>query len=161
MRALPADASRRRPAIRRWAALLVSSVAFHTLVLGAFALRLPALRPYAEPRAIDVSLVPPPRSVRPIISPTAPRPMPVETRLVVLPAAPRYAGPARAPTGEAGDAADLFGPVFADGVWPRPILVKSEPCDREDEPRRAEACRRELMLIRVASDAAAGAKPPP
>jgi hypothetical protein len=143
---------------RRWAALLVLSAAFHVALLAGFAFRMPPLRPYTEPQAMDVSLVAPPPFIRPLVIETA-KPPP-QTRVVILDAPPRYA-PQKAATGEAGDATDLFGPVFADGLWPRPLLVKSEPCDPKDEPERAEACRRELLLIGLASDAAAGAKAQP
>jgi hypothetical protein len=143
---------------RRWAGLLVGSALFHVLVLGGFAFRMPAIHLYAEPSAMDVSLLQPPPFIRPLVTESA-KPPP-KTRVVILDAPPRYA-PQKAPTGEAGDAVDLFGPVFADGLWPRPVLVKSEPCDPKDDPERAEACRRELMLIGLASDAAAGAKAHP
>ena len=143
---------------RRWAGLLIASALFHAMVLGGFAFRMPTLQAYAEPRAMDVSLVQPPPFIRPLVIETA-RPPP-KTRVVVLDSPPRYA-PQKAPTGDAGDAVDLFGPVFADGLWPRPVLVKSEPCDPKDDPDRADACRRELMLIGLASDAVAGAKAQP
>jgi hypothetical protein len=143
---------------RRWAALLVLSAAFHVLVLSGFALRMPALRPYAEPQAMDVSLVAPPPFIRPLVIATA-KPPP-QTRVVILDAPPRYA-PQKAPTGEADDATDLFGPVFADGLWPRPVLVRSEPCDPKDDLEAREACRRELLLIGLASEAPAGAKAQP
>ena len=158
MRTLPADAYLTRPAARRWAALLALSVTFHVLVLGGFALRLPVLASYAEPQALDVTLVAP-RYAPPV--PPAAAPRPVNTRVAVLPTAPRFSGPPQAPTGEAGDAADLFGPVFADGRWPRPLLVSSEPCDPRDEPERLAACRRDLMLIGLASEPAAGSKAQP
>jgi hypothetical protein len=157
MRVTAGDASRRRTA-RRWAALTALSVVFHAAVLGAFALRLPASGYHVAPSVMDVSLAPPP-FVRPIALAAAPRPEPVDARLTILPTAPRYVAKAQARTGDAGDAADLFGPVFADGVWPRPILVRSEPCD-PDEALGAD-CRRELMLMGVASDAAGGAKAGP
>lgn len=142
---------------RRWAALLLLSAAFHALVLGAFALRLPAFQSYVGPQAMEVSLVAP-RFDRPQQTPAAPRPQPTQTRVVVLGTAPRYAVAAQAPTGQATDAADLFGPVFADGLWPRPVVVRSEPCDPRDPSEEAAACRRELMLIGLATEASAGAK---
>jgi len=147
-----------RSSRRRWAALLALSVAFHVVVLAGAAFRMPALQPYAEPQAMDVSLVAPPPFIRPLVIETA-KPPP-KTRVMVLDAPPRYA-PQEAQTGDSADATDLFGPVFADGLWPRPVLVRSEPCDPKDDPERAEACRRELLLIGLASDAAAGAKAQP
>jgi hypothetical protein len=148
----------RRTTRRRWAVVVVLSPVFHVLVLAGFAFRMPALQPYAEPQAMDVSLVAPPPFIRPLAIETA-KPPP-KTRVVILDAPPRYA-PQKAPTGEAGDATDLFGPVFADGLWPRPVLVHSEPCDPKDDPEAAETCRRELLLIGLASDGAAGAKAQP
>ena len=148
-----------RTARRRWATLLTLSVATHVLVLGGFALRMPAILTYAEPAAMDVSLVQPPPFIRPLVIETA-RPPP-KTRVVLLDAPPRYAPPAEAATGDAGDAVDLFGPVFADGMWPRPVLVKSEPCDPKADAAAAQACRRDLLLIGLASDAVAGAKAAP
>jgi hypothetical protein len=144
---------------RRWATPLTLSVAFHVMVLGGFAIRMPAIQAYAEPAAMDVVLAPSPPFIRPLAIRTA-KPPP-KTRVVVLDAPPRFAQPAKAPTGDANDTLDLFGPVFADGMWPRPLLVKSEPCDPKDDLETAQACRRELLLIGLASDAVAGAKAQP
>ncbi|HEY0647646.1 hypothetical protein [Phenylobacterium sp.] len=149
----PAATQSARP---HWAGLLLASALFHALVLGGFAFRMPTIRTYAEPA--PMSLVQPPPLIRPLVIETA-KPSP-KTRVVILYSPPRYASQT-APTGDAGDAVDLFGPVFADGLWPRPVLVRSEPCDPEDDPERADACRRELMLIGLASDAATGAKAQP
>jgi hypothetical protein len=67
---------------------------------------------------------------------------------VALDVAPRYAGePVLAETGDASDAVDLFGPVFVDGMWPRPVVVRREPCDPDDPTPAGVACRRELLLI--------------
>ena len=145
---------------RRWAGLLFASAVLHALVLGGFAFRMPAIGTLAEAEVMDVTLVAPPPFIRPQVTETA-RPPPPQTRVVVLDAPPRYAKVETAPTGEAGDATDLFGPVFADGLWPRPVLVRSTPCDPKDDPERAETCRRDLLLIGLASDAAAGAKAQP
>ena len=147
-----------QPARRRWAAVLVLSAAFHALVLGAFALRLPAALAYVPgPPAIDVQLAPP--FVRPLRLPTKAQPPP--TRVVVLETPPRYVAPPEAPTGKAADASDLFGPVFADGRWPRPVLVRSEPCEPAEDTERAAACRRDLLFIGLASEPAAGSNPRP
>jgi hypothetical protein len=120
---------------------------------------MPAIQGYAETPAADVVLIQPPPFIRPLVIVTA-KPPP-EARVVVLDAPPRYAQPATAATGDSGDAVDLFGPVFADGLWPRPVLVRSEPCDPKDDLEAQEACRRELLLIGLASDAVAGAKAAP
>jgi hypothetical protein len=146
---------------RRWAALLLASALFHVVVLGGFAFRAPGVAVLAEPQAMDVTLIEAPPFIRPLVIKTA-TPPPPQTRVVVLDAPPRYAeAPARAETEDAGDATDLFGPVFADGLWPRPVLVKSEPCDPKDDLEAAQACRRELLLIGLASEAAPGAKAQP
>ena len=110
-----------------------------------------------------VSLVDPPPFVRTARSAAPPEPEPSPVRAVVLTdTPPRYATrSATAATGEASDVVDLFGPVFADGLWPRPVLVHSEPCDPKDTADRAEACRRETLLIGLASDAAARSKAQP
>ena len=57
MAAAPLEARR---TTRRWTVLLVLSAAVHVLVLAGFAFRMPALRPYAEPQAMNVSLIAPP-----------------------------------------------------------------------------------------------------
>jgi hypothetical protein len=157
MRAVSPEAV--RTTRHRWETLLVLSALFHVMVLGGFAFRMPVIQAYAEPQAMDVALVQPPPFIRPLVIKTA-RPPP-KARVVVLDAPPRYAKPDEAPTGDASDAVDLFGPVFADGMWPRPVLVKSEPCDPKDDVDDVQACRRELLLIGLASDAVAGAKAQP
>lgn len=135
---------------QRWAILLGLSAVFHAALIGGFAFRMPALSTPAATRAMDVALVPPP-FVRPLVLETA-KPPP-ETRVVVLDTPPRYA-PRTAETGDAGDAVDLFGPVFGDGMWPRPVLVKSEPCDPRDDLQAREACRRELLIIGMTAESA-------
>jgi len=160
MSALAHDASRRDPvARRRWTALLLLSATLHAMVLGAFALRLPAVASAAGPPVMDVRLAPP--FVRPTRSPAVAPSQPTPTRVVVLDTAPRYVAPEAAATGEASDAADLFGPVFADGHWPRPVVVRSEPCDPDEDPKRAATCRRELLFIGLASGPRAGSKAQP
>lgn len=142
---------------RRWAILLGLSAVLHLALLGGFAFRMPALQASADARPMEVSLVPPP-CIRPLLVETARSPP--QVRVVVLDTPPRFA-PRKAETGDASDAVDLFGPVFGDGMWPRPILVRSEPCDPKDDAERAEACRRELLMIGLASDAVSGAKAQP
>ena len=145
----------------RWAALL-ASVAFHAAVLGALSLGLPSFAPRAEPSAMNVALVDAPPFVRPQLSPSAPKPKPPVTRLAVLDTPPRYAqAQVQAATGEASDAVDLFGPVFSDGLWPRPLVVKSEPCDSKGASEPADTCRRELLMIGLASGSVAEANSPP
>lgn len=136
--------------------LLAASVLVHAMVLGAFAFRVPAILTPAAASVMDVALVDVAPFVRPVVVKNAPPPP--KARVLVLDAPPRYAAAPKAPTGDAGDAVDLFGPVFADGMWPRPILVRSEPCDPRAPTEQGETCRRDLLLIGLASDAAAGAK---
>ena len=146
---------------RRWATLLGLSAVFHVLILSAFAFRMPALTPHPDLQPMQVTLLNAPPFVRPQLAPAAPLPQPAPVRAIVLGAAPRYVAPADAPTGEARDAVDLFGPVFADGRWPRPVVVQSEPCEPDEDPERAAACRRELLLIGLASEPRAGSKAQP
>ncbi len=143
--------------------LLGLSVLFHAVVLGGLSLGWRPTPGPAEASAMAVTLIDPPPFVRPAptIAPPEPQPAPVHA-VVLADTPPRYAPqPANAATGDAQDAVDLFGPVFADGMWPRPVLVKSEPCDPTNDPRRAETCRRETLLIGLASDRTAGSNPRP
>lgn len=162
---MAAVAPRRSRSTRaRWAVLLGLSVLFHGLVLGGLSLGWPAAtRGQAEAPTMAVTLIDPPPFVRTSPSPAATVPRPSALRAVIVAdTPPRYAGPpAKAATGEARDAVDLFGPVFADGLWPRPVLVRSEPCDPKDDQDRTDACRRDVMLIGLASEAAAGANARP
>ena len=152
---------RASPPARRWAGVLLLSALLHVAMLGGLALRLPMGAPVAAAAGPEVALMPAPPLVRlPASAPVAPSPAP-QTRLVMLDTEPRFAGPEQAATGDGSDALDLFGPVFADGMWPRPMALGRVACDPEEEPERAEACRRELMLIGLASDAAAGSKAQP
>lgn len=146
---------------RRWAVLLGLSAAFHALVLSAFAVRMPALTPRTDLQPMQVTLIDAPPFVRPQIAPAAAQPQPAAIRATVLDTEPRYVARPRAPTGEAADAVDLFGPVFADGRWPRPVVVRSEPCEPDEDAERAAACRRELLLIGLASEPRAGSKAQP
>ena len=146
---------------RRWAILLGLSAVFHALVLSAFAVRMPALSPHADLQPMQVTLLDAPPFVRPQLTPAAQDPKPPQVRAIVLDTAPRYVASEKAPTGEARDSVDLFGPVFADGRWPRPVVVRSEPCEPDEDPERAAACRRELLLIGLASEPGAGSKAQP
>jgi hypothetical protein len=143
--------------------LLGLSVLFHAAVLGGLSLGWPVAHGPAEAPAMAVTLVDPPPFVRTARSATPPNPRPSPVRAVVVTdTPPRYAAhPAKAATGDAQDAVDLFGPVFADGLWPRPVLVGSEPCDPTDASDRGATCRRETLLIGLASDAAARSKAQP
>lgn len=152
---------RASPPGRRWTGVLLLSAACHVAALGGLALRLPMGPPVAAVAGPDVAMMRAPPLVRLPTSPAvAPTPAP-ETRLVVLDTPPRFAGPELAAAGDASNGLDLFGPVFADGMWPRPMVLGGVPCDPEEEPERAEACRRELMLIGLASEATAGSKAQP
>jgi len=146
---------------RPWTALLLLSALFHVAILGAFALQTPPVMMTADAAAMAVSFADPPPFIRPSAIAKSSRPHRTRPRLVMLDAPRRYAASAQAATGEAADAVDLFGPVFADGLWPRPLLVRSEPCDPEDDPDTTGACRRELMLIGLASEPPAGSKAQP
>lgn len=154
---------RSRSAARRWTALLGLSVLFHAAVLGGLSLGFPISHVQAQAPAMAVTLVDPPPFVRPQLAPAPPAAKPTPVRpAVIADVAPRYAvHAAQAATGDTPDAVDLFGPVFADGMWPRPVVVKSEPCDPKDVSDLGKACRRELLLIGLASGAPAGSNPRP
>lgn len=141
---------------RRWATLVALSAGLHVLVLGSLAFRVVEGPRLLSLTAFEVSLAPSIPVAIPLRAPTAPKALPTQGRIVPMEATPRYAARAQAPAGEAGDATDLFGPVFADGLWPRPVVVASEPCDDEPEPGRAAGCRRDVLLIGLASEPAAG-----
>ena len=147
--------------VRRWTVLLLLSAAFHVALLSAFALRPPQGSRIVVIGAPDITVVQAPALVAwPQVSAAVPR-IDVATRLVAPTPAPRFAGAPEASTGEASDTVDLFGPVFADGLWPRPVVVRSEPCNPEEPTELGDACRRELLLIGLASDRASGAKAQP
>jgi hypothetical protein len=154
---------RSRSTRRRWATLLGLSMLFHAAVLGGLSLGRPVAHGQGEAPAISVTLIDPPPFVRTSTSALRPVPKPTPTRSVVLAdPPPRHAAqPATAATGEAGDAVDLFGPVFADGLWPRPVVVKSEPCDPHATTPAGDDCRRQLLLIGLAPRGANGADSQP
>jgi hypothetical protein len=135
---------------RQGTLLLLLSIAFHAGLLAALAWHAPTFATRAGPPAMAVVLVAPPLvRARAVATPQtqahAHRPR------IVGPAhgEPRYAA-AAAPTGEATDAVDLFGPVFADGLWPRPVRVGRAPCDAQAR-ERDPGCERDVMLIGLAS----------
>lgn len=128
--------------------VFVLSILLHGLVLGWFAFRQDrtpedAAAPAVVVQLLDVAKLPRPpsradeenASEAPVIRP-------------VFPVAPRYVGP---PAGEGGGAkdrgVDLFGPVFADGEWPRP-WTRSD-CDPVTDPdMTGPACQRERAIAR-------------
>lgn len=137
---------------RRWATVIALSAGLHALVLGGLAFRV-----MDDPRplsvtAFDVSLASVAPFARPSPAPPSPKPLPTQGRIVPMDAAPRYSATAEAPTGGASDAVDLFGPVFDDGMWPRPLVVARSACPDEPDAERTAACRRELLLIGLASE---------
>lgn len=145
---------------RRLAALFGLSAAGHMALLGGFAFTT-ATAPFpAVSETHDVVLVAPFPVIRPAPARTASAA--AAPQVIVADAAPRMS--ARAAAGETAPASvDLFGPVFSDGLWPRPLLVGALPCETDDDvrPEDVEVCRRELRLIGLASDAVAGANAPP
>lgn len=147
-----------RPTCRRWATVVALSAGLHALVLGGLAFRVAESPRVLSLTTLDVSLAPALPFAIPASAPVAPKPLPKEGRIVPMePTAPRFAVTDRAGTGDAGDAVDLFGPVFDDGMWPRPMVVARAPCDPEEDFERAAACRRKLLLIGLASEPRDGA----
>lgn len=128
--------------------VLVLSILLHGLVLGWFALRQDrtpddAAQQVVEVQILDVSRLPRPPAAKPTDDDA-----PIPVRPVVLPIAPRYAGPPAAGRGAGGGGGvDLFGPVFADGRWPRPRVLRD--CDPVADPDMSSpACRREREIAR-------------
>jgi hypothetical protein len=158
---MAASASASRSARRRWATVVALSAGLHALVLSGLAFNVATGPRTLSLSTIDVSLAPVAPLVVPQRTPSAPKPRPVQGRVVPMDASPLYAASAEAPTGEARDAVDLFGPVFDDGMWPRPVVVARAPCEGDADLRRAADCRKELLLIGLASDAAAGSNAGP
>jgi hypothetical protein len=132
---------------RRRTLVFVLSILLHGLVLGWFAFRQDrtpedAAAPAVVVQLLDIAKLPRPpsradeenASEAPVIRP-------------VFPVAPRYVGP---PAGEGGAkerGIDLFGPVFADGEWPRP-WTRSD-CDPVTDPEMTgPACQREGAIAR-------------
>jgi len=153
---------RTSPSVRGWAFVLGMSLVLHAAVLAGLALRSPRQPRVVALTVLDVNLAPPVPFAR--TAPAALRaddPPSFRPRAVALASTPSYAGASEAPSGESGDAVDLFGPVFADGLWPRPLLVRRDPCDPGEPSDAGDACRRELLLIGLATEVAAGAKAPP
>lgn len=135
------DGSRRRTLV------FVVSILFHGLVLGWFAFRQDRLVEDAEAPAVEIQLLdiaklprPPSRADEddarqaPVVRP-------------ILPIAPRYVGPPATAGGGKERGVDLFGPVFADGEWPRPWTPRD--CDPVADPElTSPGCRRELAIAR-------------
>jgi hypothetical protein len=150
-----------RSARRRWATVIALSAGLHALVLGSLAFRVAQGPRILAINTFDVSLAPAPPFAAPLRAPPAPKTLPTQGRIVPMEPAPRYVASADAQSGDADDAVDLFGPVFADGMWPRPVVVARTPCEDEPDLERTAACRRELLLIGLASEARAGSNAAP
>lgn len=140
---------------RRWASVVALSAGLHVLVLGGLAFRAADAPRQLSLATFDVGLAPPPPFAVPRRAPAAPAIRATQGRIVPIEAAPRFAPSARASTGEAADALDLFGPVFADGMWPRPAVMARTRCAEEAESEPSSPCRRELLLMGLASEPAA------
>lgn len=134
--------------LRRRSLVLVLSILAHGLILGWFAFRHDrtlddALVPAVDVQILDIARLPRPP---PANSADAEVETPAVTR-TVLPIAPRYvdAPPAAGDGKERG--VDLFGPVFADGEWPRPRTLRD--CDPVSDPEMTgRDCQRELTVAR-------------
>lgn len=144
---------------RRWASVVALSAGLHVLVLGGLAFRVAPGPRAASIAAFDVSLAPMARFVASAPAPATPKALPTQGRIAPMEAAPRHAAGAQVSAGEAG--VDLFGPVFDDGMWPRPLVVASGVCKDEPDVERSPACRRELLLIGLATEPRAGSNPAP
>ena len=131
---------------RRRALVLGLSILVHGLVLGWFAFRQDrviedAATPAVEIQLLDVAKLPRPPA-RTDDEDAEPPPVVVQP---VFPVAPRYVGPPVEAGGGRERGVDLFGPVFADGEWPRPWMSRN--CDPVSDPELSSpACRRELEI---------------
>lgn len=135
-------------------------MAFHAALLGVLAFGISPSGPgFASPGEIRVVLIDPPPFVR--LRTGGPAPRPEVVRLVAEAPSERRADPPGDPADDGAGSVDLFGPVFADGMWPRPVLVRTRPCDPKGVTEADAACRRDRLLIGLASDAAAGANARP
>ncbi|MBW8815870.1 MAG: hypothetical protein JF588_20825 [Caulobacterales bacterium] len=133
--------------------LVLLSAALHVAMLGALAIRMPVAVAHVDAPAVEVSLVPAAWIVRAQPAAHVPTIRSTQPHVVETDIAPRYAdAPVQAATGEAADAVDLFGPVFADGLWPRPVRVRRPACEAGDDNAAAEDCRRDAVLIGLASE---------
>lgn len=130
---------------QRRTAVFVLSILLHGLVLGWFAFRQDRLIDDAEAPAVEIQLLDIAKLPRPpsradeedVQQPPVVRP--------ILPVAPRYVGPPAAEGGGKARGVDLFGPVFADGEWPRPWTPRD--CDPVADPQMTSpGCRRELAI---------------
>jgi len=130
---------------RRRTLVFVLSVLLHGLALGWFAFRQDRLIEDAQGPAVEIQLLDIAKLPRPpsradeedVQQPPVIRP--------ILPIAPRYVGPPAAEGGGKARGVDLFGPVFADGEWPRPWMSRN--CDPVSDPELSSpACRRELEI---------------
>lgn len=134
---------------RRGAAVFVLSILFHGLVLGWFAVRQDRVLDDAEPAAVEAQILDIARLPRPP-EPRADAETDTSPVIHLAPIAPRYVGrPATAGGGKGPAGVDLFGPVFADGQWPRPWTANLRDCDPATDPELSgPACRRELEVDR-------------
>ncbi|MBL8773699.1 MAG: hypothetical protein JNK30_20105 [Phenylobacterium sp.] len=126
---------------------LILSLALHGGVLGWFALRQDSATPPSETPAIEVQLVEAPRQAR--ADPTASlsrRADPARTTPDATDPQPRYAAPPTHGAGGEQGGVDLYGPVFADGRWPRPRLVLRRCDPLKDPDLSSPECRREREI---------------
>ena len=127
--------------------VFVLSILLHGLVLGWFAFRQDRTPEDAAAPAIVVQLLDVAKLPRPPSRADEENASEAPVFRPVFPVAPRYVGP---PVGEGGAkerGVDLFGPVFADGEWPRP-WTRSD-CDPVTDPEMTgPACQRERAIAR-------------
>lgn len=132
---------------RRRTLVFALSILLHGLVLGWFAFRQDPLTDDAAAPAVEIQLLDVAKLPRPpsradennTDQPPVVRP--------VFPVAPRYVGPPSPAGGGRERGVDLFGPVFADGEWPRPWTPRN--CDPVADPEMTSpGCQRELAIAR-------------
>lgn len=132
---------------RPQALVLVLSVLFHGLVLGWFAIRQDRTPAETVSEVVEVQILDVTKLPKPPAATSEGEATPAPARPLVLPIAPRYAGPLVTGVGDSDGGVDLFGPVFADGHWPRPRVWRD--CDPVADPDLSSpACRREREVAR-------------
>lgn len=142
---------------RAWILAVAASAVLHLVLLGWFALKRGVGEPGAEAPTVVVQLIRPLPPLTPDTAPPAAAPGPPQARAAVVPTdvAPRYvAAPPEARGAGNRRGLDLFGPVFADGRWPRPEDPILTRCDPLKDPRReSRACRHEDDIARAVTAA--------
>lgn len=127
--------------------VFVLSILLHGLVLGWFAFRQDRTPEDAVALAVVVQLLDVAKLPRPPSRADQEDALAAPVIRPVFPVTPRYVGPPASEGGAKDRGIDLFGPVFADGEWPRPWMRSA--CDPVADPdMTGPACEREQAIAR-------------